>query len=50
MLKTARQMPRGKREPFPVARLPGYVECEVKDEQDRLVARVSCTCLKIRKD
>jgi uncharacterized protein (TIGR00369 family) len=26
----------------------GYVECEVKDEQGRLVAKASSTCLKMR--
>jgi uncharacterized protein (TIGR00369 family) len=26
----------------------GYVECEVKDEQGRLVAKASSTCLKVR--
>jgi uncharacterized protein (TIGR00369 family) len=26
----------------------GYVECDVKDEQGRLVARASCTCMKLR--
>ena len=28
----------------------GYVECEVKDEQGRLVARSTSTCLKIKKE
>lgn len=27
----------------------GYVECEVKDEQGRLVAKAASTCLKLRK-
>jgi uncharacterized protein (TIGR00369 family) len=27
----------------------GYVECEVKDEQDRLVAKAASTCLKLKK-
>ena len=27
----------------------GYVECEVKDEQGRLVAKVASTCLKLKK-
>jgi uncharacterized protein (TIGR00369 family) len=27
----------------------GYVECEVTDEQDRLVAKAASTCLKLRK-
>ena len=26
----------------------GYVECEVKDGQGRLVAKASCTCLKLK--
>jgi uncharacterized protein (TIGR00369 family) len=26
----------------------GYVECDVKDGQGRLVARASCTCLRLR--
>ena len=28
----------------------GYVECEVKDEQDRLVAKASSTCMALRGD
>ena len=28
----------------------GYVECEVKDEQGRLVAKAASTCLKLRAD
>ncbi len=28
----------------------GYVECEVKDEQGRLIAKAASTCLKLRKD
>jgi uncharacterized protein (TIGR00369 family) len=28
----------------------GYVECEVKDEAGRLVAKASSTCLKLRQD
>jgi uncharacterized protein (TIGR00369 family) len=27
----------------------GYVECEVKDDDDRLVAKAVCTCMKLRK-
>ena len=27
----------------------GYVECEVKDEQGRLVARASSTCLRLKR-
>jgi uncharacterized protein (TIGR00369 family) len=28
----------------------GYVECDVKDEAGRLVAKLSSTCLKLRRD
>ena len=28
----------------------GYVECEVKDEQGRLVAKAASTCMKLRKE
>ena len=28
----------------------GYVECEVRDEKGRLVAKASSTCLKLRGD
>jgi uncharacterized protein (TIGR00369 family) len=28
----------------------GYVECEVKDEQGRLVAKAASTCLKLKQD
>src|SRR5919205_3600637 len=28
----------------------GYVECEVKDEQGRLVAKAASTCLKLKRD
>jgi uncharacterized protein (TIGR00369 family) len=28
----------------------GYVECEVKDEAGKLVAKASCTCIKLRPD
>ena len=28
----------------------GYVECEVKDEQGRLVAKAASTCLKIKRE
>ena len=28
----------------------GYVECEVKDEKGRLVAKASSTCMKLRRD
>ncbi len=28
----------------------GYVECEVKDEQGRLVAKAASTCMKLRAD
>src|SRR5262249_3118740 len=28
----------------------GYVECEVKDEQGRLVAKASSTCLKLKQE
>ncbi len=28
----------------------GYVECEVKDEQGRLVARASSTCMKLKRE
>lgn len=27
----------------------GYVECEVKDDQDRLIAKAASTCLKMKK-
>ena len=28
----------------------GYIECEVKDEQGRLVAKAASTCLKLKKE
>jgi uncharacterized protein (TIGR00369 family) len=28
----------------------GYVECDVKDEAGKLVARASSTCMKLRQD
>src|SRR6516165_8421747 len=28
----------------------GYVECEVKDEQGRLVAKAACTCMKLKRE
>jgi len=28
----------------------GYVECEVKDQTGKLVAKAACTCLKLRQD
>jgi uncharacterized protein (TIGR00369 family) len=28
----------------------GYVECEVRDEKDRLVAKAASTCLKLKKE
>lgn len=28
----------------------GYVECEVKDEQGRLVAKAASTCIKLKKE
>jgi len=28
----------------------GYVECDVKDEAGRLVAKLSSTCIKLRRD
>src|SRR5271169_5233320 len=28
----------------------GYIECDVKDETGKLVARVASTCMKLRKD
>ena len=27
----------------------GYVECEVKDEQGRLVAKAACTCMRLKR-
>src|SRR3954469_11919027 len=28
----------------------GYIECEVKDEADKLMAKASSTCMKLRQD
>jgi uncharacterized protein (TIGR00369 family) len=28
----------------------GYIECEIKDEQGRLVAKAASTCMKLRKE
>lgn len=28
----------------------GYIECDVRDEQNRLVARAACTCMTLRGD
>ena len=28
----------------------GYIECEVKDESGKLVAKAACTCMKLRQD
>lgn len=31
-------------------RTVGYMECEVKDEAGRLIAKVACTCMTLRED
>ena len=28
----------------------GYVECEIKDQEDRLVAKAASTCMKLKRD